>query len=111
MKKYFFAVLSFFTPCIAFAQGEGRWRTLFDNFFELIGRLTILLVGLALALFFFGIVRYFFSPSTLVKEEARKYMFWGVVALFVMTSIWGLTGVLTNFFGFGSVVPQLPTGN
>jgi len=44
--------------------------------------------SLALLYFFYGVAQYIRSAGD--KEEGKKIMVWGVVALFVMSSVWGL---------------------
>jgi hypothetical protein len=34
-------------------------------------------------------------------------MFWGIIAFFVMVSIWGLVALLRDTFGVNNVIPQL----
>ncbi|MEK7116864.1 MAG: hypothetical protein AAB837_01725 [Patescibacteria group bacterium] len=48
---------------------------------------------LALAIFFYGVAKYIWSAGT-DKDEGKKIMVWGVVALFVMSSIWGIVTFL-----------------
>mgnify|MGYP001611911796 CR=1 FL=1 len=45
--------------------------------------------ALALLYFFWGLAKYIRSEGE-GKEDGRRIMVWGVVALFVMSSIWGL---------------------
>lgn len=84
------------------------------NFFTctLMDSVVPLLMALAVVGFVYGIIQYFLNPD---NEEKRKngknFMFWGIVTLFVMVSIWGLVGILSNtFFGDGTraVLPHLP---
>lgn len=56
---------------------------------------------LALLLFFWGVVKYIRSEGQ-GKEDGRKIMIWGVVALFVMSSIWGLVSFLRDELDLGS---------
>lgn len=69
-----------------------------------------LLFALASVAFVWGIIQYFLNPT---NEENRKkgksFMIWGLVALFVMLTMWGLVAILSNtFFGQGTVfIPQL----
>lgn len=118
--KYFFnkqyaALIIFLIPLFVHAdgtEGSGTLETLTRRILDFINNTLIpLMVSIALLLFFFGIVRYFFSQGSIAKEEARKFLFWGIIALFVMTAVWGIIGLLTNFIGIGTVIPQLPTGH
>ncbi len=48
------------------------------------------------------------SAEALTKLKTQT--FWGVIALFVMTSVWGLVAWLTNtFLGTAPFIPQLET--
>jgi len=60
-----------------------------------------LMFTLALVLFFWGIVKYIWSEGT-GKEEGRKIMIWGVIALFVMSSIWGIVYFMRSELNIGS---------
>jgi len=91
--------------------------TNFINFFTctLIDSVIPLLVALAVAAFVYGIIKYFLSPdSEEKKKEGKSYMFWGLVTLFVMVSIWGLVGIFSNTFLTGNdserrpILPGLP---
>ena len=55
------------------------------------------LAGLALVIFFIGIVRYVAkSADEKGKEHDKQLILWGLIALFVIFSIWGILRVLTN---------------
>jgi hypothetical protein len=68
-----------------------------------------LIIGLALFMFLWGLIKYVTAGGNDdTISEARKFMFFGIVALFVMISVWGLVGILVNtFFSGGVAVPQL----
>jgi len=46
-----------------------------------------LLMTLAVVLFFWGVVKFIAQDK---KDEGKTMMIWGVVALFVMFTIWGI---------------------
>ena len=67
-----------------------------------------LLFTLATAGFIWGVIRYFLNPNS--EEERKKgksYMLWGLIALFVMVSVWGLVNVFSNTFKVKTLIPQL----
>jgi hypothetical protein len=64
----------------------------------------------AVVMFVWGVVQFFFINGE--KEEKRaqgkQFMIWGVVALAVMLSVWGLVGILGTTFGISSsILPQV----
>ncbi len=73
--------------------------------------LVLLIVGVALVTFLWGVVKYMGKSEDKDRAEGRKLMVYGLVALFVMVSVWGLVNVLVHTFNFadnGSVpVPRL----
>ena len=88
-----------------------------DSFTCLIGKSVIpLIFALATVVFIWGVVKFFFLN---IDEEAKRaqgkqFMIWGIVALAVMLSMWGLVNVLRSTFnlGTGSVLPTVhPPGN
>jgi hypothetical protein len=84
----------------------------FINFFTctIMRAVLPLLVGLAVAGFVYGIVKYFLNPENEEKrKEGKTFMLWGVIALFIIVSIWSLVGILSgSFFSGGTKMPFLP---
>jgi hypothetical protein len=54
--------------------------------------------------FFWGAVKYIWSVGT-GKEEGRKIMMWGILAIFVISSVWGLIKFINGTLGVDSVKP------
>ncbi|MDP6388036.1 MAG: hypothetical protein QGG63_02070 [Candidatus Pacebacteria bacterium] len=97
MKK--FAILSILAlaPMVAFAA--TTLGNVLEDIGNLIGLATPIIVGLALLAFFVGLVKLIFSAGN--EEEKKKskgIMIWGIIALFVMVSVWGLVNLLGDTF-------------
>lgn len=61
---------------------------------------TLLLGSLAILVFFWGIVKYIAKRgSEKGVEEAKHTIQWGLIALFVMFTVWGLVQLLSATFG------------
>lgn len=102
------------TPVFVFAQGGGGVNTsgllnLVNKFQELIAAVIPVLIGLALLAFLWGVLMYLFGKD---KDGARDFMIWGIIALFVMTSVWGLVSILrSTILPGGSANNQLRSGD
>jgi len=70
-----------------------------------------LLVALSLAGFVYGVIKFFMNPDNEEKKKnGKSFMLWGIISLFVIVSIWGLVGILSNtFLDTGDAPAVLPT--
>ncbi len=72
------------------------------------------IVGLAVFVIIWGIFTYITQASNEEKrEEAKKYILWGVVGVFMMLSIWGFVNILLNTFSLDNqinsdTIPKVP---
>jgi len=71
-----------------------------------------LLITVALIVFIWGLIQYLLKVG---DEEQRRQgvqlMLWGVIAIFVMSSVWGLVALLQNTFSVQrneAIVPRAP---
>lgn len=75
----------------------------------IIGKSVVpLIFALAALMFFWGVVQYVIGGAE-EKEKAKgkQFMIWGIVAIAVMISVWGLVRVLTNTFDIDFSAPQV----
>ncbi len=102
MKKYFLAVSLIVLPVIVLAADSNGYLSDLKSIVSSIGRIIGLLIpivfALALLYFFWGLAKYILASGE-GKEEGRNTMIWGVVALFVMASIWGIVSFIQKAFG------------
>jgi sorbitol-specific phosphotransferase system component IIC len=78
----------------------GYFDTAVAQFGLLVGRIIPVLVVLALLLFIWGIVRFISaSGDEKAAEEGKNKMIWGIIALFVIVSVWGLVAFLGEVTG------------
>ena len=74
------------------------------NFFSctLSNGVVPLLIGIAVAAFIYGIINYFLNPNNEEKrKQGKSFMLWGVIALFVMVSFWGIVNIFQATFTSG----------
>ncbi len=76
------------------------------------GAVVPLLLTLGLVYFLWGITKYVTAGGDEDKmKEGKNLVVYGIIALFVMISVFGFVRILTNTFGFDFVVPQLEGGS
>ncbi len=97
MKKLALIVGALALPLVSFAQ-LGNVSNLVTSIGQIVNQVIPILFALALLGFFYGLVMYIFGKED-NKEQAKKTMIWGVVALFVMASVWGLVAWLGTALG------------
>ncbi len=93
----------FASPFLAFAQETYGGQ---DNLFNILGvvsgllnTLIPILITLAIVYFIWGVFKYATAKDGDAQAEGRTVMISGVIALFVIVSIWGLVALLNNTFG------------
>lgn len=70
--------------------------------------IVILLLALALFYFLFGVVKYMFKyGDEKARKESLQIMSYGIFALFVMVSVWGLVSLFASIIGESVGIPQL----
>lgn len=111
MKKY---ILSFIIPFFAIFSpsrvkaAPANFKELIQIFNVIIGALIPVLTGLAIAAFFWGAAKYIFSAgSEKAAEEGKNILFWGLIALFVLFSLWGIMRLIIGDFELRFGIPQL----
>ncbi len=68
-----------------------------------------LFITLAIVVFFWGLIKYLTTAGE-DKAAGLSIMFMGVVAIFVMVSIWGIIRLLQSTFKVTSTDPVIPKG-
>lgn len=74
-----------------------------------------IIFAVAFVIFLLGVIKYISSGGDEGKRtEARNMIIYGIIALFVMSAVWGLVRLLSNTFrvgtgeGGGNIIPPLP---
>ena len=112
MKKYIVAGTLFMFPVLVFAQNLSYVTNILNIIKNLVGLATPVVIGLAMLFFLYGLMKFILaSGDEEAKETGKRIMIWGIVALFVMVSVWGLVNLLQNNLNVGSgtiTTPQVP---
>lgn len=115
------AALALFLASAASAHaqsGEIGGNTVSQYLLSIIGFINVVAVPVVFAVafvtFIWGIFLYFIAGGANEerRDQGKQLAIWGIVAFFIMVSVWGLVNVLVGTFGFGNVnAPNLPTFN
>lgn len=82
----------------SFRGGGGLWN-LFGIVIGILDQVVILLIALAVVFFIYGIVKFIKSADEEEgREKGKNIMFYGIIGLFVMVSVWGIVNILINTF-------------
>ena len=99
-------LISAFAPSIASAATLTDTLVFLSTFLNgVIG----LFVTLAIVVFFWGLIRYLTNAGE-EKSAGLQIMFYGVLSIFVMVSIWGIIRLLQSTFSVTSTSPVIPQG-
>ena len=115
MSKFFksisFASLTLALPMLASAQSVGSIEDGFQLIINMINNYVIpLIIGLAVVYFLWGVLKYVTAGGDEEKKgQGRDTMIYGIIAIFVVVSVWGLVNVLGGTFNLGNT--QGPTDN
>lgn len=76
----------------------------------LVSQLVPLLIAIGLLVFIWGVLQFILSAGDAeARSQGIHHMVWGIIALFVMVSVWGLVGLLNQITGVSQgVQPTLP---
>lgn len=103
MKKKSLALLIALSPSLAYAQAFTSFKTFAEFVLRIFSGLTSILFALAGLGLLYGVVLYFANGDNPEKrEQIKPYLFWTVVGIAVMFTIYALVGILVaTFFGGG----------
>ena len=112
MKKVVYAAMSF-APVLALAQSVGNLPQFVTNVKNLVNLIIPVFFGVAVIYFFWGLVQYLRAGGDpKAQEQGKSHMLWGIIALAVMVSVYGLINWLVTLSGvnnsFTPTFPQVP---
>ncbi|MCI0533154.1 hypothetical protein L0Y49_02945 [bacterium] len=105
IKTYLTLPAAFLFPLHAFAQGTDVYD-IFDIVIDISLRVIVITFVFIFVAFFWGLA--LFIKNLGGKEEAltqgKQWMFWSVVAIFVVVSLYGILGFLQRSTPFDSII-------
>ncbi|MDQ5968911.1 MAG: hypothetical protein QG579_68 [Patescibacteria group bacterium] len=113
MKKHtiikILLVQIYLIPVITLAAADGI-KGLISDIGNVMGIMQPILLGLSVVYFFWGIGQFILhdAGSEKTREDGKRKMMWGVIAIFVFISINGILGWFGDLIGI-SVSPSTPS--
>ncbi|MFA7252281.1 MAG: hypothetical protein WC027_00250 [Candidatus Paceibacterota bacterium] len=91
-------------PFVALAQeaNASYISSLIDSAKTVLDQLVVFLIALAVVWFIWNVIRYTMSSDEEKKGAAKGQMIWGIIAIAVIVSVWGLVAILQSLFGVGN---------
>lgn len=97
--KIFTLLSALVVPSVSYAALSGL-KSLISDVGDIIVQLRVIVFGLALLFFFWGLAQFILhSGDSKVREDGKNKMFWGVIAMFVLISILGIVAYIGELFG------------
>jgi hypothetical protein len=90
-------------------SGENTVVNLIGRIIGLVNLIIPIIIGLGLIAFLWGVLKYGISSKPSEKQDSVYVMVYGIIALFVMVSIWGLVNVLGWTFFPGGYESKIET--
>lgn len=118
IKKLIVPAVLFALPLFAGAAtntggGIDYFSDMVMNIRTFVGQLIPVVIAIALVAFLFGLMKYLLSDSDDSKKKAKGFIFFGIIILFVMTTVWGLVALLGDVLNINATdpgrAPGLPT--
>lgn len=77
---------------------------------SLIGLLIPFVVGIIVLVIFWGIAKFvYYADNEDERKKGKKIMLWGIIVLFIITSLWGIVSLFQEDLGFNTVSPLTPS--
>ncbi len=102
-KKIIYIVLGFFPSFLfAFSLGESTFGKIVGEILNVIGLIIPLMFAVAFVVFFWGLSKFILHSDSKADIQAGKnYMFWGIIALFILVSFRAIISFIVGDLGFG----------
>jgi hypothetical protein len=103
LRNYFILFSAGLLPKTGYGQtvNSHNAKTLIESIGSIVStRLIPLMILLALVYIAYAVFEYIAEGAeSQAKEEKKQKIFWGVIGLFIIVSIWALVAIVANSFG------------
>ena len=107
-RLFIFALFVSMVPMLSLAESTTGVDGLLTKIAGWIGAIGKIMIAATVVAFFYGLFLFVVSEGT-NKDKGKSIMGWGIVALFVMVSIWGIVNFLQTSLGVTGGTKADPT--
>ena len=108
LKKASIGMGVFLLPAVAFAQSlqnTTNATSLFANVRSILNAVVPIIIALGVVYILWGIIQSYTRGDEEKRKEGHMKVLYGIIALFVMVSIWGLVNILVGTAGLSNNIP------
>ena len=109
MRKFGVSIIAGSTVLLPFVASAATLLNTLALANTFLNALIGLFITLAIVVFFWGLIKYLVNAGE-EKAAGLTIMFYGILAIFVMVSIWGIIRLLQSTFSVTSTTPVIPQG-
>ena len=103
-QKHSIVFLLFMIPSVVLAA--STLNDIEATALNLLNAVVPMLIAIAVVFFLWSVLKYINSGDNAeTRAQARALMTYGIIAIFVMVSIWGFVGLLRDTFNLNDSVP------
>lgn len=93
-------------PGTAFAAITGGVLGFLDGIIMLVTAIVPILIGCAIIVFFWGIVKFIaHTDDEKAVAEGKQIMIWGMIGIFVIVALWSIVGYVQQSLGLDLSLP------
>jgi hypothetical protein len=104
-KQYIFGILGIFFSAFSVARAQaGDIFAAEVTIYGFVAKLELLLWALAIAVFFWGLVKFISNAGdTADHEKGKELIVWGIISFVVLVSVWAIVQLIAgDTFGYSS---------
>lgn len=92
---------------------ESDWEDILRTIRNIVDFAIPVIFAVGLVVFLWGLLKFLRAAADEnAAEDGKRLIIWGVVIMFVMISVWGLTAIITQLIGIDAgktpTLPQVP---
>ena len=81
-----------------------------EDLLDIVNAIIPLMIAIAVVVFFYGLITFVLAKGAEGKENAKNVLIFGLLAIFVMVTLWGIIYFFASVLGLGFGSPAIFSG-